>query len=67
MYPQIRLQPPLLNRSFWSSSSPPPSQIQRKARTIMRQVDKNGDGKLSLAEFHVISRKFPNLLWPPTE
>lgn len=31
----------------------------------MRQVDKNGDGRLSMEEFHVIARKFPNLLWPP--
>ncbi|DBA04666.1 TPA: hypothetical protein N0F65_012249 [Lagenidium giganteum] len=41
-----------------------PEQVKKKAQTIMKQADDNGDGKMSLEEFHVIAKKFPNLLFP---
>ncbi|KAJ0396085.1 hypothetical protein ATCC90586_003497 [Pythium insidiosum] len=40
------------------------SQVRKKAETIMRQADDNGDGKMSLEEFAIIAKKFPNLLFP---
>lgn len=40
------------------------SQVKKKAQTIMRQADDNGDNKMSLDEFYVIAKKFPNLLFP---
>lgn len=43
------------------------SQVKKKAQTIMRQADDNGDGKMSLDEFYVIAKKFPNLLFPSHE
>lgn len=41
-----------------------PAQVKRKAATIMRQADKDGDNRLSLEELLVISEKFPNVLFP---
>jgi Ca2+-binding EF-hand superfamily protein len=40
-----------------------PTAVQRKAQTIMRQAD-DGDGSLTLEEFHVIAQKFPNIIFP---
>jgi Ca2+-binding EF-hand superfamily protein len=40
------------------------AQVKKKAQTILKQADDNGDGKMSLEEFHVIAKKFPNLLFP---
>lgn len=40
-----------------------PSAVRRKAETIMRQAD-DGDGSISLEEFHVMAQKFPNILFP---
>lgn len=40
------------------------AQVRKKAQTILKQADDNGDGKMSLDEFHVIAKKFPNLLFP---
>ncbi|KAG3019016.1 hypothetical protein JG687_00005391 [Phytophthora cactorum] len=40
-------------------------QVRKKAQTILRQADDDSDGRVSLDEFHAISRKFPNLLFPP--
>ena len=40
------------------------AEVNRKAETIMAQVDKNGDGVLSFDEFVTISKKFPNILFP---
>lgn len=40
-------------------------QVRKKAATIMKQADDNGDGRMSLDEFYVIAKKFPNLLFPP--
>ena len=41
-------------------------EVQRKADTIMAQADKDGDGVVSFDEFVVVSKKFPNILWPRT-
>lgn len=41
-----------------------PSAVQRKAQTIMRQADNDGDGCITLEEFHVIAMKFPNIIFP---
>ncbi|TMW66507.1 hypothetical protein Poli38472_004272 [Pythium oligandrum] len=41
------------------------AQVRKKAETIMRQADDNGDNKMSLDEFYAIAKKFPNLLFPP--
>jgi hypothetical protein len=40
------------------------AQVKKKAQTIMKQADDNGDNKMSLDEFYVIAKKFPNLLFP---
>ena len=37
-------------------------QVYKKAQTIMKQADKDGDGTISLEEFEVIAEKFPNIL-----
>merc|ERR1719188_716716 len=39
-------------------------EVIRKAETIMMQADKDGDGVISFDEFVVVSRKFPNILFP---
>jgi len=39
-------------------------QVMKKAKTIMKQADRDGDGSLNLEEFIVISKKFPNILFP---
>ena len=39
--------------------------VLKKAKTIMKHGNKDGDGHLNLEEFHVISEKFPNILFPP--
>lgn len=43
------------------------AQVKKKAQTIMKQADDNGDNKMSLDEFYVIAKKFPNLLFPPQD
>lgn len=40
--------------------------VQRKAQTIMKQADEDGDNKMNLEEFLVICKKFPNILFPPS-
>jgi len=39
-------------------------EVQRKADTIMAQADKDGDGVVSFDEFVIVSKKFPNILFP---
>jgi len=39
-------------------------QVESKATAIMRQIDVNGDGLLSLEEFAAVTKKFPNLIFP---
>ena len=39
-------------------------EVMRKAETIMAQADKDGDGVVDLDEFTVVSKKFPNILFP---
>ncbi|KAF0697165.1 Aste57867_12159 [Aphanomyces stellatus] len=38
--------------------------VMKKAKTILKQADSDGDNKIDLAEFHVISKKFPNIIFP---
>ena len=40
--------------------------VARKAATIMKQVDKDGDNRLNMEEFQVIAQKFPNIMFPST-
>ncbi|OQR93545.1 calmodulin-like protein [Achlya hypogyna] len=40
------------------------AQVQKKAKTILRQCDGDGDNKINLDEFYLISKKFPNILFP---
>ncbi|KAG6617270.1 putative calcineurin subunit B [Phytophthora cinnamomi] len=40
------------------------AEVSRKADTIMSQGDKDGDGVISFDEFSVVSKKFPNILFP---
>ena len=40
------------------------AEVARKAQTIMSQADRNGDGVIAFEEFVVVSRKFPNVLFP---
>ena len=39
-------------------------EVMRKAETIMTQADKDGDGVISFDEFVIVSKKFPNILFP---
>lgn len=39
-------------------------EVMRKADTIMAQADKDGDGVVDYDEFVLISKKFPNILFP---
>ena len=39
-------------------------EVMRKADTIMAQADKDGDGVVDFDEFVIISKKFPNILFP---
>lgn len=39
--------------------------VLKKAKTIMKQADVDGDGHITLEQFVVISEKFPNILFPP--
>jgi Ca2+-binding EF-hand superfamily protein len=38
--------------------------VERKAETIMKQANKNLQGAITVKEFLVISRKFPNIMFP---
>jgi len=40
------------------------SEVARKADTIMSQADKDGDGVVTFDEFVIVSKKFPNILFP---
>ena len=40
------------------------SEVARKAETIMSQADKEGDGVVSFDDFVIVSKKFPNILFP---
>ncbi len=38
--------------------------VQRKADTVMRQASKNASGSITMNEFVVVSKKFPNIMLP---
>jgi Ca2+-binding EF-hand superfamily protein len=38
--------------------------VKKKAQTIMKTADKDGNGELSIEEFRVVAQKFPNVLFP---
>lgn len=40
------------------------AEVARKADTIMSQADKDGDGVITFDEFVIVSKKFPNILFP---
>jgi len=40
------------------------AEVGRKADTIMAQADKDGDGVITFDEFVIVSKKFPNILFP---
>lgn len=40
------------------------AEVKRKAETIMSQADKDGDGVITFDEFVVVSKKYPNILFP---
>jgi serine/threonine-protein phosphatase 2B regulatory subunit len=40
------------------------AEVGRKADTIMAQSDKDGDGVITFDEFVIVSKKFPNILFP---
>lgn len=40
------------------------AEVARKADTILTQADKDGDGVVSFDEFVIVSKKFPNILFP---
>ena len=40
------------------------AEVTRKAETIIAQCDKCNDGTITFDEFVVVSRKFPNILFP---
>lgn len=40
------------------------SEVARKADTIIAQADKDGDGVITFDEFVIVSKKFPNILFP---
>ena len=40
------------------------AEVARKADTILTQADKDGDGVVTFDEFVVVSKKFPNILFP---
>ena len=40
------------------------AEVTRKAETIIAQCDKRNDGTITFDEFVVVSRKFPNILFP---
>jgi hypothetical protein len=39
-------------------------QVKRKAQTIMKTADKDGNGELSIEEFRIVAQKSPNVLFP---
>lgn len=41
--------------------------VAKKAQTIMRQADADGSGTLTLDEFMVVAKKFPNLVSTPSQ
>ena len=38
--------------------------MKKKAQTIMKTADKDGNGELSIEEFRIVAQKFPNVLFP---
>jgi len=39
--------------------------VHSKAESIMRQADRDGNGEISKREFRDLTKRFPNLLFPP--
>jgi hypothetical protein len=39
-------------------------EVARKADTIIAQADKDGDGVINYDEFVLVSKRFPNILYP---
>ena len=41
-----------------------PNEVLKKAETILAQADKDGDGVINFDEFVIVSKRFPNILYP---
>ena len=39
-------------------------QLNRKVEWLMKQCDTDGDGQISFDEFVILSKKFPNIVFP---
>jgi hypothetical protein len=39
-------------------------EVAKKADTILAQADKDGDGVINFDEFVLVSKRFPNILYP---
>lgn len=39
-------------------------EVVKKAETILAQADKDGDGVINFDEFVLVSKRFPNILYP---
>ena len=41
-----------------------PEEVRRKADVIMKQADRDGNGVITFDEFVIVSKRFPNILYP---
>jgi serine/threonine-protein phosphatase 2B regulatory subunit len=39
-------------------------EVLKKAETVLAQADKDGDGVINFDEFVLVSKRFPNILYP---
>jgi serine/threonine-protein phosphatase 2B regulatory subunit len=39
-------------------------EVAKKAETILAQADRDGDGVVNFEEFVLVSKRFPNILYP---
>jgi Ca2+-binding EF-hand superfamily protein len=56
--------PPRSAFFFWGGGRKSAAAVAKKAETIMKTADADGNGELSLEEFRIVAQKFPNILFP---